>query len=107
MSAPPYLNSSAASAEYMGLEPWSFKARTGYVMSLIDTARNISLLAKRGVTVELVEQLVKLRQEAEALLEENRKLKARVAELEGRTAEVHNDLNFDGTVFWGSKDGKG
>jgi cell division protein FtsB len=75
-------------------------------MSVIDTARNISLLVKKGVTVELVEQLVKLRQEAEALLEENRKLKARVAELEGR-AEVRNDLNFDGTVFWGTKDGKG
>lgn len=77
-------------------------------MSVIDTARNISLLVKRGVTVELVEQLVKLRQEAEALLEENRKLKARVEALEGgRAAEVRESLSFDGTVYWGSKDGKG
>jgi cell division protein FtsB len=77
-------------------------------MSVIDTARNISLLVKRGVTVELVEQLVKLRQEAEALLEENRKLKARVEEFEGgRAAEVRNDLNFDGTIYWGAKDGPG
>lgn len=77
-------------------------------MSVIDTARNISLLVKNGVTVELVEQLVKLRQEAEALLEENRKLKARMAELEGgRAAEVRNDLNFDGTVYWGTNDSPG
>ncbi len=76
-------------------------------MSVIDTARNISLLVKKGVTVELVELLVKLRQEAEALQAENAKLKARVAELEGRAAEVRNDLNFDGTVYWGSKDGPG
>jgi uncharacterized protein YlxW (UPF0749 family) len=89
----------------MGLELWSFKARTGYVMSVIDTARNISLLVKKGVTVELVELLVKLRQEAEALQEENRKLKARVAELEGRAAEVRESLSFDGTVYWGTKDG--
>jgi cell division protein FtsB len=75
-------------------------------MSVIDTARNISLLVKRGVTVELVEQLVKLRQEALALQEENAKLKARVAELEG-PAEVRESLSFDGTVFWGTKDGKG
>ena len=76
-------------------------------MSVIDTARNISLLAKRGVTVELVEQLVKLRQEAEALLEENRKLRARVAELEGEgRAEGGENLSFDGTGLWGSKDGK-
>jgi hypothetical protein len=51
---------------------------------------------------------VKLRQEAEALLEENRKLKARVEEFEGgRAAEVRNDLNFDGTVYWRTKDGPG
>jgi len=75
-------------------------------MSVIDTARNISLLAKRGVTVELVELLVKLRQEAEALLEENRKLRARVAELEGR-AEGGESLSFDGTGLWGPKDGPG
>lgn len=78
--------------------------RTVARMSVIDTARNISLIAKRGVTVELVELLVKLRQEAEALLEENRKLKARVAELEGR-AEGGESLSFDGTGFWGSNDG--
>ncbi len=105
MSATPYLNTAAASAECTGLEPWSFKARTGYAMSVTTIARNISLVAKKGLTVELVELLWKLRQEAEALQEENRKLKARVAELEGR-AEVGNDLNFDGTVFWGTKDEK-
>jgi len=75
-------------------------------MSVIDTARNISLIARQGVTVELVEQLVKLRQEAEALLEENRKLRARVAELEGRK-EGGESLSFDGTGLWGSNDGKG
>ena len=74
-------------------------------MSVIDTARNISLLVKKGVTVELVELLVKLRQEAEALQAENAKLKARVAELERRT-EDRESLSFDGTVFWGSKDGQ-
>ena len=77
-------------------------------MSVIDTARSIFLLARRGATPELQQQIMLLREEALALLEENRELKARVAELEGgRAAEVRNDLNFDGTVYWGTKDSPG
>ena len=74
-------------------------------MSLSDTARNIALLAKKGRSVELLEELMKLRDEAKALYEENKKLKARVAELERRT-EDREGLSFDGTVFWGTKDGQ-
>jgi hypothetical protein len=74
-------------------------------MSVIDTARSIFLLARRGATLELQQQILQLRDEALALLEENRNLKARVAELEGRT-EVSEIHSFDGTVFWGSKDGQ-
>ena len=76
------------------------------VMSLTDTARNIALLAKKGRSVELLEELMKLRDEAKALHEENKKLKARVAELERRT-EDREGLSFDGTVFWGPQDGTG
>jgi hypothetical protein len=89
-------------------------------MSVIDTARSIFLLARRGPTLELQQHILTLREEALALLEENRKLRARVAELEGRTeggeslsfdrlegqAEGGESLSFDGTGFWRSKDGK-
>lgn len=75
-------------------------------MSIIDTARSIFLLARRGATLELQQQILTLREEALALMEENRKLKARVAELEGG-AEVSGSHNFDGTVFWGTKDSPG
>ena len=73
-------------------------------MSIIDTARSIFLLARRGATLELQQQILKLREEALTLLEENRKLKARVAELEGRT-EGSEPHHFDGTGYWGTKDG--
>jgi uncharacterized protein YlxW (UPF0749 family) len=75
-------------------------------MSLSDTARNIALLAKKGRSVELLEQLMKLRDQANALQKENAQLKARIAELERRT-EDREGLSFDGTVFWGPKDGPG
>jgi hypothetical protein len=75
-------------------------------MSIIDTARSIFLLARRGATLELQQQIMQLREEALALVEENRELKARVANLEGR-AEGGESLSFDGTAFWGSNDGKG
>jgi polyhydroxyalkanoate synthesis regulator phasin len=86
--------------EHGGLSPVTNQNQeTAYIMSLIDTARNISLLAKRGVTVELVEQIMKLREEALAMQEENVNLKARVRELE-RRVEALEDHSFDGTVFW-------
>jgi hypothetical protein len=74
-------------------------------MSVIDTARSIFLLARRGATLELQQQILKLREEALALQEENVRLKARVTELEG-PAEGGESLSFDGTGFWGSKDGQ-
>ncbi len=40
-------------------------------MSLIDTAKDIYELAKRGATLELQEQLIKMREEALTLQEEN------------------------------------
>ena len=58
------------------------------VMSLTDTARNIALLAKKGRSVELLEELMKLRDQATALQKENAQLKARVAELESRIARL-------------------
>jgi hypothetical protein len=75
-------------------------------MSLIDTARSVFLLARRGATLELQQKIMQLREEALALQEENVKLKARVAELEGR-AEGGESLTFDGTGFWGPEDGPG
>lgn len=75
-------------------------------MSLLDTARTVFLLARKGSSLELQQHLLKLRDEARALEDENRKLKARLAELE-RRAEGHENHHFDGTVFWGSKDSPG
>jgi hypothetical protein len=75
-------------------------------MSVIDTARSIFLLARRGPTLELQQLILQLREEALALMEENRQLKARVAALEGGTEEGES-LSFDGTGLWGSNDGKG
>ena len=76
------------------------------VMPLIDTARTVFLLARRGSTLELQQHLLQLRDEARALEEENRKLKARVAELErqAETRETHH--HFDGTGYWDTKAGK-
>ena len=76
-------------------------------MSLSDTARNIALLAKKGRSVELLEELMKLRDQATALQKENAQLKARVAELEGRTEGRESHHHFDGTALWGPKNGSG
>lgn len=75
-------------------------------MSIIDTARSIFLLARKGSTLELQQHLLQLRDEARALEEENRKLKARIAELERQAGARETHQHFDGTSYWDAKDAK-
>ncbi len=70
-------------------------------MSLIDTAKDIYELAKKGATLELQERLIKIREEALSLQEENLKLRARVSELEAALS-VRENLSFDGSAYWRS-----
>jgi len=68
-------------------------------MSLIDTAKDIYELAKKGATLELQERLVRIREEALSLQEENLGLRQKVAELEEKLS-VKESLYFDGSLYW-------
>ena len=75
-------------------------------MSLMDTAKDVVELVKKGATIELQERLMKLREEALALQEDNHQLRSRVAELE-KKLKLHNDLVFEAGMYWLTKeDGK-
>lgn len=68
-------------------------------MSLIDTAKDIYELAKKGATLELQERLVRIREEALSLQEENLSLRQKVADLEGKL-KTQDSLHFDGSLYW-------
>ena len=68
-------------------------------MSLLDTIKDTLELAKKGITIDLQERLMKLREEALALQDENLALKVRVSDLEAQMAES-SSLSFDGVVYW-------
>lgn len=68
-------------------------------MSIIDTAKDVYDLARKGATLELQEQLIKMREEALLLQEENLALKTRINELEKAQA-INESLSFDGAVYW-------
>lgn len=68
-------------------------------MSLIKTTQDIYELAKKGLTIDLQERLMELREEALALQGENLALKRRVADLEAQMA-VGSSLSLDGVVCW-------
>ena len=75
-------------------------------MSIIDTAKDVYELAKKGATLELQEQLVKIREEALSLQEENLALRGKIKELK-EAQEIKESVNFDGKVYWKSlPDGK-
>lgn len=68
-------------------------------MSIIDTAKDVYDLAKKGATLELQEQLVKMREEALQLQEDNLALRTKVKELEDAQA-IRENLTFDSSVYW-------
>jgi hypothetical protein len=72
-------------------------------MSLIDTAKVVYDLAKKGATIELQEQLMKMREEALSLQEQNVELRQRVAELEAER-RVEESVVYDGALYWKDDD---
>ena len=68
-------------------------------MSLIDTAKDIYELARTGATIELQEKLMRMREEAIDLQEENVSLRKRVSELED-ALRLQTNLSFDGAIYW-------
>lgn len=68
-------------------------------MSILDTAKGIYDLAKKGATVELQTELAKLREEAVSLQEDNIALRERINELERKLA-LEATVDFDGRVYW-------
>lgn len=74
-------------------------------MSIIDTAKDLYELVKKGATVESQKKVMQLREEAVALQGENVELKTRIKELEEALA-VQESLEFDGRVYWQVTKGK-
>jgi hypothetical protein len=68
-------------------------------MSIIDTAKDVYELAKRGATIELQERLMQLREQAIELQEEIFTLKTRNRKLE-EALTIKEALTWDGSVYW-------
>ena len=68
-------------------------------MSLLDRTKDIYELVKTGMTIELQEQLMGLREEALQIQEENLGFRKRVAELEDKLA-IRSSVQFDGQIYW-------
>jgi regulator of replication initiation timing len=68
-------------------------------MSIIDTAKDVYELAKKGATMDLQERLMELREQAITLQEENMALRAKNRELE-EALSVKESLKWDGSVYW-------
>ncbi len=68
-------------------------------MSVIETAKDIYDLVKKGATIELQERLMKLREEALALQEENLSFRTKLSELEAKL-QLRDSLTFDGALYW-------
>ena len=68
-------------------------------MSIIDTAKAIYELAKKGANMPLQEQLIQLREEALTLQEENIQLKETINGLKN-DLKTKEQFEFDGSVYW-------
>lgn len=73
-------------------------------MSIVDTAKDVYDLIKKGATIEVQEKLMSLREEALSLQEENLELRQRLSDIEAHVAAVE-ELSFDGRVYWRDLDG--
>jgi hypothetical protein len=74
-------------------------------MSLLDTAKEVYELAKKGMTIEFQEKVMELREQALELQEENLQLRTRLRELEVKV-EVKDSLVFRESMYFRVKDGK-
>jgi tRNA(Ile2) C34 agmatinyltransferase TiaS len=72
-------------------------------MSIMDTAKDVLELVKKGATIELQERLMQLREEALVLQEENIKLKETVQALE-KEREIEQELVYEQPYYWRVKD---
>ena len=68
-------------------------------MSVVDTAKIIGELVKKGATIDLQEKIIELRQEAIDLQEENLRLKEENRDLKERI-ELQGTVHFDRRVYW-------
>ena len=74
-------------------------------MSVIDSAKDIYDLLKKGATLELQEKLMRLREDALALQEENITLKENLQKAESELSK-RQQLSFENDVYW-TKDAEG
>jgi len=72
-------------------------------MSFLDTARDAYDLAKKGMTIELQEKIMELREQALALQEDNQRLRVRVAELEQKLT-TDNSMDFRKPFYFRAAD---
>lgn len=72
-------------------------------MAFLETAKDVYDLAKKGMTIELQEKIMELREQALALQEDNHRLRARVAELE-RKLTVDSAMEFKKPFYFRSSD---
>ena len=70
-------------------------------MSIIDTAKEVYALAQKGLTIELQEELMKLREQALELQEQNLSLR-NCSYLRCGSNWSKEGLQFDGEVYKGS-----
>lgn len=75
-------------------------------MAILDTAKDIYDLAKKGLTIELQEKIMSLREEALELQEENLQLRQRLMEFE-EMARTKSAVTFDAQSGFYYKDGQG
>ena len=77
-------------------------------MSMMDTAKDLVELAKKGMTIELQQRLMDMQERELALREENINLKEKLRIIEEKTSLKAN-LVFENSMYWiksnGSKDG--
>lgn len=75
-------------------------------MAIVDNAKLVYELAKKGATLELQEKVMELREEAMTLQEENIQLRTKVQSLEAQL-RLRHEPESDGEVYWVTKeDGK-
>lgn len=68
-------------------------------MAIIDTAKDIYDLVKKGATIELQEKIMTLREQALSLQEENITLKSQLADTT-RKLEEREQLLFEDGLYW-------
>jgi hypothetical protein len=68
-------------------------------MSLLDTAKDVYDLAKKGMTIELQEKLMELWEQALTLQEDNLKLRSRITELDEK-ARLKESMHFRAPFYF-------